>query len=109
MVCLCSVANFFSIVLHILIASLLIWLMWRKRELIKDRFFIIILVGIGFSGVSKVIDWYTNMLTATGTEVFFSFKLDLAIEILQLIGFVIILYGIITKLFYIHHARTTNN
>ena len=108
MVCLCSIANFLNLTLHFLLGGFLIWLLAKRKELRKDRFFTLILIGIAFSGTSKFIDWYTNMLTATGTEVFFSFNLDLVIESLQFIGIGIILYGIITKLFYIHHARTTN-
>ncbi len=105
MVCMCSVANFFNLLLHAIIAGTLIWLMVRRRELRQDAFFLILLIGIGFSGVSKFLDWMTNMYTATGTTVFWSNPLDLAIESLQLIGISIILYGILSKLFYVHHAR----
>lgn len=109
MVCLCSIANFLNLTLHFLVGGFLIWLLIKRKELRKDRFFALILTGIAFSGISKFIDWYTNMLTATGTKVFFSFQLDLIIESLQFIGIGVILYGIITKLFYIHHARATNH
>jgi len=108
MVCMCSVANFFNMILHIIIGGVLIWLMLKRKELQKDKFFILLLIGIGFSGVSKFLDWVANMITATGTEVFWSNTLDLYIEGLQFIGISIILYGILSKLFYIHHARVSN-
>ena len=105
MVCMCSVANFFNLLLHFIIGGVLIWLMKGRPELRQDKFFVLLLVGISFSGASKFLDWIANMLTATGTTVFWSNTLDLFIEGFQFIGVGIILYGILTKLFYIHHAR----
>ncbi len=108
MVCMCSLANFFNLVLHLILGAILIWLMTKRKELQQDRFFILLLLGIGFSGVSKLLDWFANMRTATGTAVFWSNNLDLVVEVLQFIGIGIILYGIVTKLFYVHHARISN-
>ena len=105
----CSVANFANLILHFIIGGVLVWLMLRHRELTKDTFFILLLVGIGFSGTSKFLDWLTNMFTATGTTVFWSNSWDLWIEGLQLIGIGIILYGIISKLFYVHHAGISSS
>lgn len=109
MACMCSVPNFFNLLLHFLIGGFIFWLIWRNRELINDKFFTLLLVGVVFSGVSKFFDWYMNMRSATGTEVYFNNSLDVLIEIFQLIGIGIIFYGIITKLFYVHHARSANN
>ncbi len=108
MVCMCSLANFFNLVLHGIILGVLIFLMNKHRELRADAFFTILFLGVLFSGTSKFLDWIANMLTATGTEVFWSNTLDLFIEGFQLVGISIILYGIITKLFYVHHARISN-
>ncbi len=108
MVCMCSVANFFNFILHIIILALLISLMRRHPELRSDTFFTTLLLGIGFSGTSKFLDWVANMITATGTQVFWSNTLDLWIEGFQLVGIAIILYGILSKLFYVHHARVPN-
>lgn len=108
MVCMCSVANFFNLILHVAIAGLLIRMMIKRRELMRDTFFILLLIGILFSGTSKFLDWTANMFTATGTQVFWSNNLDLLVEGLQFIGISIILYGIMGKLFYVHHARVPN-
>lgn len=108
MMCMCSVANFANLVLYGIIGGVLVSLLWRRRELIQDRFFILLLTGIGLSGISKFLDWLANMFTATGTTVFWSNTLDLWVEGLQLIGIAIILYGILTKLFYVHHARISS-
>ena len=108
MVCMCSVANFFNMILHIIIGGVLIWLMLKRKELMQDKFFILLLIGIGFSGLSKFLDWLANMFTATGTSVFWSNTLDLYVEGLQFIGISIILYGILSKLFYVHHARVSD-
>lgn len=109
MTCMCSVANFANLLLHFIIGGVLIWLMLRYQELTKDTFFILLLVGIGFSAVSKFLDWLANMYTATGTTVFWSNSLDLWIEGLQFVGIGIILYGIISKLFYVHHAGISSS
>lgn len=116
MVCMCSVANFFNLILHLIITGIIIWMMIKYKNLAGDSFLMLLLVGISFSGVSKFLDWIANMKTATGGEVFWSNQLDLIVEGFQFIGIAIILYGILTRLFYIHHAReyttisaTTNN
>lgn len=109
MACMCSVPNFFNLLLHFLIGGFIFWLIWRNRELINDKFFALLLIGVTFSGVSKFFDWYMNMRSATGTEVYFNYSIDALIEVFQLIGIGIIFYGIITKLFYVHHARSANN
>lgn len=109
MACMCSIPNFFNLVLHFLIGGFIVWLMLRNRELVKDRFFIILLIGIIFSGISKFFDWYMNMRSATGTGVYFNYSIDVLIEIFQFIGIGIIFYGILTKLFYVHHARNANS
>lgn len=108
MVCMCSLANFFNLLLHGIILGVLVLLMNKNRELRADAFFTILLVGVLFSGTSKFLDWSANMFTATGTQVFWSNTLDLFVEGFQLVGIIIILYGIITKLFYVHHARISN-
>lgn len=105
MVCMCSVANFFNLLLHIIIGGILLWLMITRAELRQDSFFFLLLLGITLSGTSKFLDWTANMYTATGTSVFWSNTLDLYVEGLQLVGMGIILYGILSKLFYVHHVR----
>lgn len=105
MVCMCSVANFFNLLLHIIIGGILLWLMINRTELRQDSFFFLLLVGITLSGTSKFLDWTANMYTATGTSVFWNNTLDLYVEGLQLVGMGIILYGILSKLFYVHHVR----
>ena len=105
MTCMCSVANFANLILHFIVGGVLIGLLASHKELMKDKFFILLLGGIGFSAVSKFLDWWMNMQTATGTTVYWSNSLDLWVEGLQLLGIGIILYGIISKLFYVHHAR----
>jgi hypothetical protein len=109
MVCMCSVANFFNLVLHFIIGGVLLWLIIKRKELRHDTFFIILFIGITFSGVSKFLDWMANMFTATGTEVFWNNTLDLFVEGFQFIGIGIILYGILSKLFYVHHARISSS
>jgi L-cystine uptake protein TcyP (sodium:dicarboxylate symporter family) len=109
MACMCSVPNFFNLILHLLIGGFIIWMMATHKELIKDKFFLLLLIGIIFSGASKFFDWYMNMRSATGAGVYFNNQLDVLIELLQLIGIGIIFYGIISKLFYVHHARSSNN
>ncbi|MBI2647973.1 MAG: hypothetical protein HYW98_01350 [Candidatus Wildermuthbacteria bacterium] len=105
MVCMCSVANFFNLLLHLLIGGILLWLIVTRRELRGDSFFFLLLAGIVLSGTSKFLDWTANMYTATGTSVFWSNRLDLTVEGFQLLGMGIILYGILSKLFYVHHVR----
>ena len=109
MACMCSVANFANLVLHVIIGGVLIGLLFAHRELMKDKFFLLLLMGIGFSAVSKFIDWWMNMQTATGTTVYWSNNLDLWVEGLQFIGMGIILYAIISKLFYVHHAGISSS
>ena len=109
MACMCSVPNFFNLILHFLIGGFIVWMMVTHKELIQDKFFLLLLIGIIFSGVSKFFDWYMNMRSATGTGVYFNNQIDALIELLQLIGIGIIFYGIISKLFYVHHARSSNN
>lgn len=109
MACMCSVANFANLILHFIIGGVLLWLMIRHRDLKKDTFFVLLLIGIGFSGASKFLDWLANMYTATGTTVYWSNAMDLWVEGLQFIGIGIILYGIISKLFYVHHAGISSS
>ncbi len=109
MACMCSVPNFFTLILHFLIGGFIVWLLLSNKELIKDKFFILLLIGIIFSGVSKFLDWYMNMRSATGTAVYFNNSLDVLIEGFQFIGIGIIFYAILTKFFYVHHARSANH
>lgn len=109
MACMCSVPNFFTLVLHLLIGGFIIWVIMKNKELITDRFFILLLTGIIFSGVSKFFDWYMNMKSATGTAVYFNNSLDVLIEAFQFVGIGIIFYAILTKLFYVHHAGSASH
>ncbi|MBI2041926.1 MAG: hypothetical protein HYT20_02830 [Candidatus Nealsonbacteria bacterium] len=108
MACMCSVPNFFTLILHFLIGSFIVWLISTNKELIKDKFFGLLLVGIVFSGLSKFFDWYMNMRSATGTDVYFNYSLDVLVEGLQFIGIGILFYAILTKLFYVHHASSNH-
>lgn len=70
----------------------------------RDMFFVLLFIGIILAGVSKFIDWIQNMLTATGNSVFFSYNLDILIEVLQFVGIAIIFYSIFKRFF-----RTTSS
>jgi hypothetical protein len=106
LVCICSVPNFLGVLLHLLIVGLLVGILIKHVELRRDSFFTLLLSGVGFSTISKILDWYMNMRTATGYGgVFFSFEIDVLVASMQFIGIAIIFYAIITKLFYIHHER----
>lgn len=98
MACLCSLPNFFNLVLHFIIGAIIFGAI-MKYGLRRDMFFLLLLVGIVFSGISKFIDWTTNMLTATGNTVFFNYNLDILVETLQFIGIAIIFYSIFRRFF----------
>lgn len=110
LVCMCSMPNFFGVIIHLLIIGFLTYMLLKNKLLRRDLFFAFLLVGVTFSAVSKLLDWYMNMRTATGPGgVFFSFPIDVLVAALQFIGIAIIFYDIITKLFYIHHERTISS
>jgi len=98
MACLCSIPNFFNLILHFIIGGILI-AMIMQYGMRRDMFFGLLLVGIVLSGISKFIDWIQNMLTATGDSLFFSYNLDILIEVLQFIGIAIIFYSIFKRFF----------
>lgn len=64
-----------------------------------SMFFPVLLLGVILSGTSKFIDWVQNMLTATGSSVFFSYNLDILTEVLQLLGIGIIFFSIFNRFF----------
>ena len=45
MVCMCSVVNFFNVVLHVIVGGVLLWLITRRKELRSDKFFFLLLLG----------------------------------------------------------------
>lgn len=96
--CLCSYPNFFNLILHFILAGLLIAALARSSSAHYQRFFVIILIGILFSGLSKIVDWSQNMLTATGETVFWSNTFDIIVEGFQFIGIGLILWGLLVTL-----------
>lgn len=96
MACLCALPNFFNLILHFIIGGFIISFI-IKYSARRDMFFLLLLVGIVFSGFSKFIDWTTNMLTATGNTVFFSYPLDIMIEAFQFVGIGVILYAVFKR------------
>ena len=96
--CLCSYPNFFNLMLHFIIAALLIVALAKASSVRYQSFFTILLIGILFSGLSKVIDWSQNILTATGETVFWSNTLDVLVESFQLVGIGLILWGLLVTL-----------
>lgn len=95
--CLCALPNFFNLILHFLIAALLIVAI--ARPYVQDKSFLgRLLVGVLFSGVSKFLDWTQNLLTATGENIFWSNGVDIATELLQLIGIALILWALFDKI-----------
>lgn len=96
--CLCSYPNFFNLMLHFIVAGILIIALARITKPRYQQFFIIILIGILFSGLSKVIDWSQNILTATGETVFWSNTMDVLVEGFQFIGIGLILWGLLVTL-----------
>lgn len=111
LVCMCEVPNFFGVVLHLLIIGLLVNMLLKNKELKNDNFFMMLGLGLVFSAISKILDWYMN--ARTGIEaaqgVYFNLYIDITLAFLQLIGTAIIFYAIITKLFYVHHERSTSS
>lgn len=107
--CMCSLPNFFGVLFHILIIVLLIAMLTKNKELRTDRFFMFLLIGVTFSGISKLLDFYMNMRSGIGAfnGVYFSYPIDVSVGIFQLIGTAIILYTIISKLFYVHHQSSS--
>lgn len=93
MACLCALPNFFNLVLHFFIGGIIINAIMRYGAR-QGMFFLLLIFGILLSGLSKFIDWITNMLTATGSSVFFSYPLDFIVETLQLLGISIVLVAI---------------
>lgn len=108
--CMCSLPNLFGVILHILIIALLIKMLLKAKEMRGDNFFSFLLTGIFFSAISKTLDWYMNMRSGVGAfkGVWFSYSVDITLGMFQLIGTIIILYAIITKLFYIHHEAESS-
>lgn len=107
LVCVCSLPNFFGVIFHFLIIGILIKILLKSRDIRSDRFFTFLTLGVFLSAVSKILDWYMNMRSATGAfnGVYFSYPIDVTLGIFQLVGTIIILYAIISKLFYVHHER----
>lgn len=77
----------------------------QNAALKQDAFFGLLLGGVAFSTVSKILDFYMNMRSGIGDfkGVWFSYPIDVAVGVFQLIGTAIILYAITSKLFYVHH------
>ena len=96
--CLCSFPNFFNLMLHFIMAALLIAALARPATSAYQRFLTILLFGTLFSGVSKLVDWSQNILTATGETVFWSNTLDALVEGLQFVGIGLILWGLLVTL-----------
>ena len=107
--CMCSLPNTFNVLFHLMILAVIGVALIKRPEIAKDRFFLLLFAGIVFSLVSKVLDWYMNYRTAVGSEgvMFFSPTIDIFVALFQLIGIIIILYAIITKLFHVHHERVS--
>ena len=95
--CLCSYPNFFNLIIHFVVAALIVAAI--AKPTVKDkRFFSWLLFGVIFSGLSKLIDWSQNILTATGETVFWSNSMDVFVEALQFVGIAIILWALFDKL-----------
>jgi len=107
--CLCSYPNFFNLILHLIIATFIITALARAVASEHQRFLSILLIGILFSALSKLIDWSQNILTATGETVFWSNTFDVFVESLQLIGISLILWGLFITLRKQYDNRTTSN
>lgn len=104
--CLCSFPNFFNLIIHFIIAAVIFGAI-AKGSIQNRKFLTILLVGVLFSGVSKLVDWSQNILTATGDTVFWNNNLDLITESLQFIGIGLILWSLLTGLRQMHESRTT--
>lgn len=98
MACLCALPNFFNLMLHFIIGGIIVATIMRQGSR-GDMFFPVLLLGIILSGTSKFIDWVQNMLTATGSSVFFNYNLDILTEALQLLGIGIIFFSIFNRFF----------
>lgn len=108
--CLCSFPNFFVFVLYFVLAILIVAALGKAA--VGDRKFLLVLLsGVLFSGLSKMIDWTQNMFTATGETVFWSNNFDIAVELLQLVGTALILWALFVKLrqWYGNRASTTSS
>jgi len=96
--CLCSYPNFFNLILHFIIAALIVAAIAKPS--VKDKSFLgLLLIGVLFSGFSKILDWTQNILTATGETVFWSNNIDIAVEMLQFVGIGLILGALFSKLY----------
>ena len=93
--CTCEIANFISMLIHVIFLVLLVSLFLRLPWIRFDTFFRSLLVGGILLVISEALDWWHIVQVAIQQSLIFSYGIDFGVEILQLSGFLIILIGLI--------------
>lgn len=88
--CTCQAIGFYSIILSFVIIGIFIFFLYKKSTARNDPFFLFLLIGFLFLGISEIIDWWQSvMVSHTGALVFYP-KIYIAQELFRLVGFLII-------------------
>lgn len=88
--CICSSFSLISLLLHLLVIGILIFLIKKHSLFFLKSIFGLLLIGLIISSVAEFLDFYHNLLVAKAGQMVFFYSLDIIQETLKALGFTII-------------------
>lgn len=93
--CTCETANFITVLINVAFLGLLAYLALKFSSIRADPFFTFLILGGILLIISDILDWWHIIQVAIHRDLIFNYAVDFGVEGLQMVGFSIILIGLI--------------